>query len=666
MNEPEPSSYFDDIYRPLSEDSTSPTPDPSPLLYPPAPGEGGLDHAAVVGARLAANRVVPKRVDPYDPFFDPAEARTFVHRFNLADLYDSQDPDEPRWEDSLPYRGFHEPEPEPLEPWAFEETTVLEPVVDEPAANSSVGRASAIMAMGSLASRILGFVRQYLFAQVVATSVVADAFNVANTMPNYLLMVLNAGVLNAVLIPQITAAMKRDDEQFINKLLTAAFGAIAALALLGTVTSPWLIHGTSRLQGASLHLAVLFGFICMPQILFYGLYSVLGNVLNARDRFGAFMWAPALANVVQIGGLVAFLRLWGAQTDPSRWSASMIWVLAGSTTASIAAQALVLVPPLVASGFRYRPSFGLRGQGLGSTSRMIGWTLSALLISLAGGLVVQKVLTGVADKAVPGGPAVGGFAAYNYAMLIFALPHGLITVSILTALFPQMTRSWQEGDVKGVRALVTRALCSPAVAIIPSSVGLFVLAEPLVNVMLRLNAHDAAPVVLALRILSLGILGYGISVLQQRYCFAREEGRHNFYYQTFLTVLQVAFALVALVVPPQWALPVVALGVVVANWAQSLLWMVVASRQMGGIGGPQVLRLWTRLLIASVLAGGNAWLVVHGMPWFGAGWLLSVVTCAAAGMAFGLVFVAVSRVLHIREVDTLLNPVLRRVGLGTR
>lgn len=529
---------------------------------------------------------------------------------------------------------------------------------------SSLGRASAVMAMGSLASRILGFVRQYLFAAVVATSLVGDAFNVANTMPNYLLMVLNAGVLNAVLIPQITAAMKHEDggQVFVDKLLTAAFGAILALTLVGTLATPWLVDWTSDLAGPALHLSILFGYICLPQILFYGLYSVLGNVLNARDRFAAFMWAPALANVVQIAGLGLFLVQWGRRTDPAGWTPAMIWTLAGSTTLGIAVQALVLVPPLLASGFRYQPRFGLRGAGLGEASKMVGWTLSALLVSLAGGLAVQWVLTRVVRHQVPGGPPVGGLTSYNFAMLVFTLPHGLIMVSILTALFPQMARTWQDGDIAGLRALVTRALSVPAVAIIPCSAALFVLAEPVVNVLFRLPPASAQPVVLALRVMSFGILGYGISVLQQRYCFARGEGRANFWYQGFLTLLQVLFALAALVmVPAHQALPVIALGVVVANWAQSLVFIAIARRQLDGLGLGRVAGLWGRLLVASVAAAGTAWLVVYGMRMFGSSWLLSAVVCALAGTSFALVFLAGSRLLAIREVDDMLAPVLRRL-----
>ncbi|MEL4503617.1 murein biosynthesis integral membrane protein MurJ [Luteococcus sp. H138] len=549
-------------------------------------------------------------------------------------------------------------------------TADVEPTVGtDPAAaprhaqkTDSVARNSALMAMGSLASRILGFGRQYLFAQVVAASAVATAFNVANSLPNYLLTVLNAGVLNAVLIPQITAAMKHKDggQEFVDKLLTAAISAIALLALAGTLLSPWLVDLTNSQQGAALRLSILFGLICVPQVLFYGLYSVLGNVLNARDQFAAFMWAPALANVVQIAGLGFFLWKWGLQINPATWTMPMVWTLAGSTTLGIATQAFILIPPLVKGGFRYRPRWGLRGSGLGSASRMVGWTLTALLVSLAGGLLVQIVLTSLPDA-----PGIGGFASYNFAFLIFALPHGLITVSVITALFPQMSRAWQGGDVRELRRLLIRALKTPAVAVIPASAAMIAMADPIVDVMLRLPDSQSGPVVLALRIMSFGILGYGISVLQQRYCYVREEGRDNFYYQGFLTLIQVLSAVLALwFLPDRWVLPAVALGLVVGNWGQSLVWMLVARRQLGGLGLNGVFRLWTRLAIASVAAGGTAWLAVYGMSGLGRSWLLSLASCAVAGLCFGLVFVAGAKLLRIREVDELLAPVLRRLPIG--
>ncbi|GAA1391883.1 murein biosynthesis integral membrane protein MurJ [Luteococcus peritonei] len=550
------------------------------------------------------------------------------------------------------------PEPDPLGDGSAQAVTEAPARAAAPTGQGpSLGRASAIMAAGTLVSRVLGLVRQFLLAGVVAASAVSDAFNVANTLPNYLFQLLNAGVLNAVLIPQITKAMKRHDggQDFVNRLITAAIGSILALTLVGLALAPWLVDLTSG-EKVPLHLATAFAYICLPQILFYGLYAVLGNVLNARNQFAAFMWAPALSNVVQIAGLATFLALWGQQTDPSVWSPAMIWTLAGSMSLGILLQALVLVVPLWRGGFRYRPRFGLRGHGFGEASRMLGWTLTAIVIAQLGGLFTQWVLTEASR---------GAFTAYGYAMIIFMLPHGLITVSILTALFPQMSRTWQDSDVAGLRRLVNRGLRTPAVAIIPASAAMVAMARPLVDVMLRLPDDDARQVAEALQIMAVGTLGFGLSTLQQRYSFAREEGRQNLAYQAFLTALQVSFALAALLVlPHRFALATVALGLVVGNWAVSLVFIAVARRQLDGLGLAGVARLWTRLLIASVLAAGTAWLVVYGMTGFGASWLLSAITCVLAGLAFGLVFLAVSRILHLREVDELLAPVLRRLHLA--
>ncbi len=529
---------------------------------------------------------------------------------------------------------------------------------------TSLGRASAIMAMGSLASKILGMVRTSMLAGALGVVAAADAFGIANTAPNIIFTLLNGGVLNAVLIPQITKAMKRPDggRDFVDRLLTAAFAAIALVTVLAIAATPWVVDVTSSLQGAPLHLAVLFGYLTLPQIFFYGVYAVLGNVLNARDQFAAFMWAPALANVVQITGLAAFLVQWGKHDSALGWTMPMIWTLAGTATLGIIAQAFVLIPPLVKGGFRWRPRWGLRGQGMGAASRMLGWTLTALVIAQAGGIVVSNALTSLNGPG-RGGVERPGYAAYNNALMIFFLPHGLLTVSILTALFPRMTRVWNDRDVKGLRALVVQGLTVPAVGIIPATALIVALAHPIVQAIFPgLRASEVDGVARSLQLMSLGLLAFGISTLQQRYSFAREEGRQNLAYQVLLSVVQVGFALAAwFLVPPRWGLATVSLGLAVSNWMVSIVFIAVANRQLGGMGLGRVLGLWTRLLIASAAGAGTAWLVSYGMTMFRPGWVMSVLVCVLGGIAFGLVFLAGAKLLRILEVDELTAPIRRRL-----
>ena len=120
----------------------------------------------------------------------------------------------------------------------------------------------------------------------------------------------------------------------------------------------------------------------LPAIFFYGLFTVLGQVLNAQERFAAFTWAPVLCNVVWIVGLGWFLAQYGHDPRaPGAFTPSMILLLGGSLTVGVAIQALILLIPLYRTGFRYRPRFGFRGVGLGSASRVAMWTFAALAVS---------------------------------------------------------------------------------------------------------------------------------------------------------------------------------------------------------------------------------------------------------------------------------------------
>ena len=123
-----------------------------------------------------------------------------------------------------------------------------------------------VMAAGTMVSRVLGFVRTYLLTVIAAgTSLALDAFQAANTLPNVVFILLSAGVLNAILIPQITKAMKQPDggQEFVDRLLTVSFASVLVVTVLATVASPWLLDLYFSSSGATRHLTVFFGFICM-------------------------------------------------------------------------------------------------------------------------------------------------------------------------------------------------------------------------------------------------------------------------------------------------------------------------------------------------------------------------------------------------------------------
>ncbi|MGL5912417.1 MAG: murein biosynthesis integral membrane protein MurJ, partial [Phycicoccus sp.] len=235
------------------------------------------------------------------------------------------------------------------------------------------------MAAGSLVSRAAGLLRATLLASVIGTfGLSASAFYAANTLPNQFYLLLAGGVLNAVLVPQILRARQRPDggEEFVSRLITVTILLLGVATLVLTVLAPVVVRLYYRVEDpAAVQLAQVFAVICMPQVFFYGLYTLLGQVLASDDRFFAFTWAPALANLVAVAGLVWFR--WSGlplEAPPGAWTPQMVAVLAGTATLSIAVQSLALVPPLRRMGFRYRPRFGIRGHGLGAVSSVARWT----------------------------------------------------------------------------------------------------------------------------------------------------------------------------------------------------------------------------------------------------------------------------------------------------
>lgn len=528
-------------------------------------------------------------------------------------------------------------------------------------AEPSILRSSAIMAAGSMVSRVLGLIRQSMLTAVVGVSLASDAFTVANTLPNYVFMLLSAGILNAVLIPQITKAMKQPDggQDFIDRIVSLSLALVLGVALVATLIAQWLVSGTSDLDGPAFHLAVLFSFVCLPQIAFYGIYAVLGQVLNARNQFAAFMWSPVLANVVQIAGLSYFLVTWGYQPNPAHWTMSMVWVLAGSTTLGIVIQGLFLLIPLARGGFHFHFRWGFRGYGLGAASRMAMWSFAALLVSIGGGLFIQRVLTTVRQR--PGNEHIVSVAGQSLAFLVFMIPHAFITTSILTALFPRMSRAANDKDEVRMRGLLRQGLSMPAVAVIPISLGLAVLAVPVIRVLFSMDAADSRVVGEALAIMALGTLPFGITTLQQRYCFAREDGWLNLWMQFLVTGGQVLVGAVALIAPASGAVLWAALGQTVGNTVASLIFLIVARVQVGSFGLGGVARLWVRLVMASVVAGLIAGFAVWGLNHLGPERLVQLGILAVGGVIFLAAFWVMAQLLRIQELDDFLNPILRRL-----
>src|SRR4051812_49287097 len=321
---------------------------------------------------------------------------------------------------------------------------------------TGIGRASAILASGTIVSRVLGFVRAFLLSVVIGnTGFVADGYNQATYVPNSIYAIIGGGLLTAVLVPQIVRASTGADrgQAFVNKLVTLAVIAFAAVTLVVTIAAPALMRlyvGNPEVLG----IATTFAYWSLPQIFFLALYSVLGEVLNARRNFGPYTWAPVLNNIVAIAVLGIFVAMFGVidPTHPRPFTPAMTAVLAGGATLGIAAQALVLLLAWRAAGLSYRPDFAWRGVHLSATGKAAGWTFGMLVLTQLSGLVETRVATGAS------GGDTASVAAMTYAWLIFMLPHSIITVSLVTVFYPRMSEHAAAGDLDALRADVRQAL----------------------------------------------------------------------------------------------------------------------------------------------------------------------------------------------------------------
>ncbi|MCE1179080.1 MAG: murein biosynthesis integral membrane protein MurJ [Micrococcales bacterium] len=540
-------------------------------------------------------------------------------------------------------------------------------------AEGSIARSSALMASGTMVSRVLGLVRGMVLGAVVGGALTGDAFDVANSLPNQFYLLLAGGVLNAVLVPQITKAATHDDggHEFVNRLLTISMAIMAAATVVATASAPLLVRlfSTPKWHEDTFALSTAFAFICLPQIFFYGLYTLFGQVLNARGHFAAYMWAPVMNNVVAIAGMVLGWWVLGypKQAFSGEWTVSMIWMIAGTATLGVLAQALVLLIPLYRSGFRYRPVWGLRGAGLGGASRVAMWTFAAVAVSQLGFIVTSQVMTWANDSLTRAHLEGAGKLAYSNAFLFFMLPHSLITVSLVTALFTHMSNAVHAGRTQDVVRDLGRGLRMPAVLLVPATVGGVLVARPVMDILFHRimgwSPTQATALAWVFIAMIVGLVPFGWLYLIQRVYYAHEDAKTPFYLQIVVTVIATLVNLSAYAVAPRHAGLIVGLGQTLSNTAAALVGFYLLRRLLGPLRLSHAVRTYVRLSIASAVAGLVMWGLLELLRGVvDTGILGGVAVLGAGGVLFLGVFLAIAHVMHVREVREVLDPILRRVG----
>ena len=538
---------------------------------------------------------------------------------------------------------------------------------------SGIGRASAVLASGTIVSRVLGFISAVVLANTLGTlGAAANTFTIANQLPNNIYAIIAGGLLSAILVPQIVRAGQDADggEKFINRVVTLGIVAFLIIAVVATVFASPLVHlyaqqqsgGSAKgLGAADFELATAFAYWCLPQVFFYALYSLLGEVLNARKVFGPFTWAPVINNLVAVAGLLTFNLLFVqvARSDSSTWTPAMIALIGGSATLGVVGQSIFLMAFWRRAGLHYRPEFRWRGVGLGRVGKAAFWTFLMILVTQLAGIVQSKVAT-----------LAGGHNASNailrFAWLIFMLPHGIITISIATPYFTRMSGHAHRGDFDSLRRDLGASLRTIGMLLLFACVALIIVANPLSAVFNPDHpraAHAMAAVLVAYLI---GLLPFSVVFVLQRAFYALEDTRTPFLFQTFQSVLLVSGMLFSATL----ASTSIALGIAVSTTVADFALVVVAAlllrRRMHRLGAGAVARSYLIFLVALVPAAAAGIGLDFALGAFSNGFALSgisaaIVSTAAIGATMAVVYFGVLALLRAPELRQLAAPVLRRM-----
>ncbi|MEU4089839.1 murein biosynthesis integral membrane protein MurJ [Streptomyces aureus] len=538
---------------------------------------------------------------------------------------------------------------------------------------SGLLKSSAVMAAGTLVSRLTGFVRTMIITAALGAATLGDAWTVAYTLPTMIYILTVGGGLNSVFVPQLVRSMKEDDdggEAYANRLLTLVMVALGVIVTAAVFIAPLLIQLMSSpiaSDPAANNVAVTFARYCLPTIFFMGVHVVMGQILNARGKFGAMMWTPVLNNIVMIFTFGMFLWVYGTARHSGMTVTNIppdgVRLLGVGTLLGLVVQATAMVPYLREAGFRFRPRFDWRGHGLGKAIKLAKWTVLFVLANQAGVLVVTQLAT-AAGKA--SGKSGAGIMAYANAQLIWGMPQAIITVSVMAAMLPRISRAAHDGDPGAVRDDISQGLRTSAVAIVPVAFMFLALGIPMCTLLFGSSGIESAESQgYVLMAFALGLIPFSVQYVVLRGFYAYEDTRTPFYNTVIVAAVNAAASAVCyLVLPAQWAVVgmagayglAYAVGVGVA-------WQRLRRRLGGDLDGARVLRTYARLCLASVpgaVVGGAVGFAITQV--LGHGAIGSIAALVLGSAALLGVFYVAARKMRIEELNSMVGMVRGRLG----
>jgi putative peptidoglycan lipid II flippase len=540
----------------------------------------------------------------------------------------------------------------------------IEPSMSEPrpepaqSVSTRLARSAGLIGTTTLASRVLGLVREQVMAYLFGAGNAVDAFNVAFRIPNLVRDLLAEGAMSAAFVPAFTKRLQQDGREaaftlgshIITALLVITVTITAAASLFATPLVTILAGDYAAVPG-KLELAVVLTRVMLPFLIFVALAAAAMGMLNSLDRYFVPALAPAVFNVCSISATVALVPLMAHLGWPT------ILAMAFGVLAGGIGQVGVQWPALRHEGFRYRPMLHPSAPGLREVLVLLGPGTLGLAATQINVFVNTWLATGAGTGAV---------SWLNYAFRLMYLPLGLFGVSIATASIPAIARGAADRDLNGIRHTLATGVRMMLALNIPATLGLIALAHPIVTLLFergRFTPADSVATANALICYAVGLTGYSVIKVATPTFYALGDSRTPVIVST-TTVL--SNAALNLLLVRQLGYRGLAIGTSVAALANAGLLLWLLRRRLEGIEGSRLLSVATRQLLAGVVMAIVAWIVQRELVyvWPGTG-LAAQLARVGLSIASGLVTVIfVSRLLGVRELTETIGAVARRVRRG--
>jgi putative peptidoglycan lipid II flippase len=533
---------------------------------------------------------------------------------------------------------------------------------------ASVLQNSAVMAVFSLISRVTGFLRATIIAAALGSSLIGDAYTTATFLPGMIYELLLGGTLASVLVPVLVRARTHDrdgGDGYAQRLLTLAVIGLGIAAALAVAAAPLLtvLLASGDASSGSRNLITTLSYLILPTIFFYGLSALFAAVLNTREHFAAPTWAPILNNIVVLGTFGLYIALYGTrELTPEQMTAGQVALVGGGTLLGIVVQSLALMPALRRVGFRWRWRFDFRSLGLRELARLGGWAFCYVLVSQIGLLVLLRL----ANEASARGEA--GPLIFNNTFLLLMMAHGIVAVSIITALLPRMSAAAAQRRWPDFIEDLSRGTRLSLVALAPIGIAYAVLALPIARSLFEHGAFshrdalDTSPVLL---MAAIALIPFTLSQIYTFAFYALPDTRTPALINIPVVAVRIGLQVW---IAAAFGAGFLAAGLMLGNGVSFLIAALISGyllrRRVGPLGLSQILDTCWRVLLASVGAvavGLAVSKLIESL--FGHSQVAAAVQLVVGGVAIVasyLAFALLLRTQEVREVFDLVRRKLRR------